>query len=343
MSAIHSQALMTLVMTRAHVLAVMADDRLGPLAKQVGCLLWAITETWERGETKRVPWSQVAENITYPGGKHPSERGIRSAVAELEAAGYLVVDRSNCHRGNPARTTMVRREVGDPLLDAPAGSDWRAWTKTMEQKKAPSQKGASQKGASQKPPSESTPKARKGVPEEPPYPERGYLTDPLSGQKGVSEEPPIKETFFNKGTQEDPKVTSKQTLPPLRASGDASGPGLISSGWDELVEPQSVLGLLMDNLTDDGRQEMDRRKQTETLSGITDLMETFSVPEVVVGLGYWVGDRRLAQADKLAQVVTQRLKRLTYDPDDLRAQDPDALLREGFEHGHASLLSRSEA
>lgn len=52
---IQSEVLLTLVQTRAQIVSMMANPAVGPLAKQVGCLLWAITETWKPGETKTHP------------------------------------------------------------------------------------------------------------------------------------------------------------------------------------------------------------------------------------------------------------------------------------------------
>lgn len=50
----------------------------------------------------------------------------------------------------------------------------------------------------------------------------------------------------------------------------------------------------------------------------------------VLGLGYWAGDRRLANANILAELLATRLDRLDYDPEILTQLSPRRVLEAGL-------------
>lgn len=131
-AAVRSEAVLTLVATRAHVLAVMRDPRLGLHAKTVACLLWASSETWERGESRTVSLEDIgAQIVTAKNGQAQplSRASVRRALSELEDAGYVLVDRTGCvGRGKRPAIQMIRRHTDDPLTQD-EGGPWRVWTK----------------------------------------------------------------------------------------------------------------------------------------------------------------------------------------------------------------------
>ena len=128
----HSEAVFRLVSTRAQIIAMMRDPRLPPLAKQVGSLLWAITETWERGETKTLTYKHLADQIVWESRdgvvQTASAEGVRKAVKALREAGYVGVT-SVQHPGNgkPSRMQCIPRTNSDALTRDESGP-FRVWT-----------------------------------------------------------------------------------------------------------------------------------------------------------------------------------------------------------------------
>lgn len=140
---IQSDVLLTLVHTRAHILSVMANPRLTPLAKQVACVLWAVSETWNPGEKREVTMPQIAQSITYTterGGVsvevHPDTRRVGDAAKLLESEGYVSLrsptwGAAGVGRGSTTGISMIRRTVADPYTHGE--KVFRAWTqKTLE-------------------------------------------------------------------------------------------------------------------------------------------------------------------------------------------------------------------
>lgn len=160
-------------------------------------------------------------------------------------------------------------------------------------------------------------------------------------QKGVIGVPPLKETFLEVDPEQAADLGSTP-LPPLAdgsaaasvpASEERASERAIQTAWSDLLDAESVLDLLLSATTSDGAREMDGRKRREVRAGLDALLERFTVRKVVLGLGYWVGNRRMANADILAEIVTTRLERVDYDLTTLPEDPPLAILREGLRLG----------
>lgn len=151
----------------------------------------------------------------------------------------------------------------------------------------------------------------------------------------------LKETFLEVDSGLEPGP-GRAPFPPL-VDGSAAAPACppeetvneqaVRAAWSDLPDAESLLGSLLSATTSDGAREMDGRKKREVRAGLGELLERFTVPEVVLGLGYWAGDRRLVNADILAEIVTRRLKRVDYDSDSLAGNSPLAILRAGLRLG----------
>lgn len=95
-------------MTRAQIVALARNGRLGMTAKFVGTLFWPTTGTWAKGEGKSVPLAQVAVQIVTPssgGSASISAKTIQRVVQELEDAGYVTVDRTPAPDGDMPPTS----------------------------------------------------------------------------------------------------------------------------------------------------------------------------------------------------------------------------------------------
>lgn len=345
MQAIRSEQVFTLVNTRAHIIALMADPAVPPLAKQVGCLLWAITETWEHGESRSIPFAVIAERIAWEKADgsiaHPHRDSIKTAVSALEAAGYISVDRSGCGRHKPAKIKMRRRKIMDPFTTDPSG-DFRVWTAAQMETHA-------EKAGCGDPPSD----GKQGV--ETPLTEKGGCGDPAFERKEGVETPPVKETFFRRSTSSG--EVDLQELPPL-ADGSAAASGTSSSSgpeeqdpwaestdqtdrqsqeeawtWSRLQTAANVTAMLVALSVDQAREDLSARKQREITKGLEPLMDSHPLPAVVWGLGYWAADRRLGNANLLTEIMERYLTGWEIDVDALADGSPVEALAFGYESG----------
>lgn len=318
----NSEAVARLVTTRAQIIAMMRDLRLPPLAKQVGTLLWAVTETWERGEAKTLTHQQLAEQIVWQGRdgtlQTASAEGVRKAVKALREAGYVTVT-SVQHPGNakPASIECVPRGVGDPLTEDSTGP-FRVWTKGLLPKSAGSQEPA---GPSQG--------------NEVPVPRNRDLESGGSPGPGVAEVPvprnrPIKETSWNTTYRRE-----EDLLDPPPPRGGAADGGLEAVTWDDLTSAHDAVNLLAAVLTPDGQKEVRKRnKRAEIERGVRTLLaEGWDMPVVVAGLGLWVGDRQLRNSDVLDEIAKRLVRSELAAPARLVLHSPIDVLRQTFAMG----------
>lgn len=357
MSSIKSAELLRLIGTRAQIVAMAADPRVSTTAVAVGSLLWAITETWDLNERKQVSYGQVAQQMVSSGpGAQPkplSEQTIKRAVAELEEAGYIVVNRDACTgRGKAPTVEMKRRTVG-AAHTMQASGPFRVWTKDqMDEVEDEAQVdgcGDGQEGDRPRPPSD-----LKGVAHDPLLDERGSPMTPID-EKGGHPRPPLKETYYKKATFQEADLES---LPPLAGgSAPALGESLPveaeGTPWGEVHEPVADQGEEKDTWTweevgsasdltlmlvqvaqGDAVQDLTIRKQREVEKGLVSLLEAFPLEAVVWGLGAWAGDRRMSNANLLEEIAARHI--VAWDPDlaDLRANyTPTQVLAGGYRCG----------
>lgn len=99
---------------------------------------------------------------------------------------------------------------------------------------------------------------------------------------------------------------------------------------------------LTEALTPDGQQEVRKRnKRFEIERGIRTLLgQGWDIPRVVVGLGLWVGDRRLRNSDALEEIATRLVRTELAAPGKLVLHRPIDVLRLGFRLGTEVRLER---
>lgn len=206
-NAIQSDVLLTVVHTRAHILSVMANPRLSPLAKNVACVLWAITETWSGGEERAVTMPQIAEAITYSVARdgdtaevHPDAKRVGEALKALEDEGYVHVRRpqwgkKGVGRGSATGVRMIRRTLADPHTHGE--KVFRSWTQNLLDQSPEIVAAVKRKGGRATPPSKAkkkggrmTPPSQEGGANDPTFTKEGGANDPTFGDKGGRMTPP---------------------------------------------------------------------------------------------------------------------------------------------------------
>lgn len=301
-----SEVLHRLIGTRAQIIAIMRDTRLPPLAKQVGCLLWAITQTWEDGGSQVVTWAQLAENIRWESSRTgatetASAEGVRKAISALRKAGYVVVE-SVQHPGNvkPARVASVAREVGAPLTVDLRGP-FRVWTRALLAESPGLQEPGLIASRGEVP----GPGNRESA--------GGGLQEPGVGEVPGPRNRPKKENSQKKTLQE-----KQDFLAPPPPRGDAAEDHLAAVSWDDLATPGQIVDLLAEALTPDGQREVRKRnKRAEIERGVRTLLNKgWDVPCVLAGLGLWVGDRELRNSDVLDEIATRLVHRTVSTSED---------------------------
>lgn len=318
-----SEVLHRLIGTRAQIIAIMRDTRLPPLAKQVGCLLWAITQTWEDGGSQVVTWAQLAENIRWESSRTgatetASAEGVRKAISALRKAGYVVVE-SVQHPGNvkPARVASVAREVGAPLTVDLRGP-FRVWTRVLLEE-SPGSWGPGLSGSEQEVPGPGN---------------REYAGDGLQ-EPGVGEVPGPRNRPKKENSQKKTLQEKRNFLAPPPPRGGAAEDHLGAVSWDDLSSAEEVVDFLAKALTPDGQQEVRKRnKRFEIERGIRTLLgQGWEIPRVVVGLGLWVGDRTLRNSDVLEEIAARLVRAELAAQGKLVLHRPIDVLRFGFQLG----------
>ena len=361
MSDVKSEALLTVIMSRAHAVSVARDPRLTMTTKFVAMLLWSITETWAKGEARSISFDELAEQIRWDSNgtvKTAGRHTIKSAIKDLEEAGYILVDRTGCGRHKPASIKMVRRALGSEHTMDRSGH-FRVWTGSQMERyeeataailedpigdDAGSEEGLKGVGGA-------TPLVEKGLVDQP-HSEKGVGGPTPLGRKGLVGEPPIKETSLSRPDHPEGDL-SKQTLPPSASAppprtvpsvsmpdADAPehvhAPDVVQAAWERLSTPAALLAFFASSLPPAEAKELDGRKRAEVTTGLSHLIAAKrTAPEIVLGLGFWVADRGMANADILSEVITKRLGHLSYDVASLGEASPQDLLDEGRRHGAA--------
>lgn len=324
-----SEAVIRLVATRAQIIAMMRDPRLPPLAKQVGSLLWAITETWERGGSKTLTYQQLAEQIVWESRdghvQTASAEGVRKAVKALREAGYVAVA-SVQHPGNvkPASMQCIPRTTSDALTNDESGP-FRVWTNGTSPRSAGSQEPGVWTGRDEVP----VPVNRES--ESGGFQEPGVRKVPVPGTR-PGKETSWKNTFLDEGDQLTP--------PPRGHAADASA--LEGLDWDNLSTACDVVELLSQALTAHGQAEVRKRaKRREIERGVGTLMARgWDMPRVVAGVGLWAGDRELRNADVLDEIASRLVRTQLASPARLVLHQPLDLLRQSFALGAEVRLER---
>lgn len=318
----HSEAVIRLVSTRAQIIAMMRDPRLPPLAKQVGSLLWAITETWERGETKALTYQQLADQIVWESRdgvvQTASAEGVRKAVKALREAGYVGVT-SVQHPGNgkPSSMQCIPRVTSDALTRDESGP-FRVWTNGTFSQGA----GSWEPGVSPNHDEVPVPGNRES--------ESGGSPEPGVGKVPVPGNRPSKETSWKSTSLDE----DDQLTPPPR--GDATDAAALESvDWDSLTTASDVVSLLEKALTPHGQSEVRKRaKRREIEASVAALLaEDWDMPRVVAGVGLWAGDRELRNADVLHQIAKRLVRTQLASPARLVLHSPIDILRQSFALG----------
>jgi len=341
---VRSEAVLTLVATRAHVLAVMRDPRLGLHAKTVACLLWASSETWERGESRTVSLEDIgAQIVTAKNGQAQplSRASVRRALGELEDAGYVLVDRTGCvGRGKRPTIQMIRRHTDDPLTQD-EGGPWRVWTKQQRDRvKQCAELFAETNQDSAKGSSPGTLLSEKGAWPDTHYGERVPGQAPIE-RKGSPARHPLKETF----PEGDPEGADLHSTPPPPRGDAADASALEGLDWDSLTTAGDVVELLSQALTTHGQAEVRKRaKRREIERGVGTLMaKGWDMPRVLAGVGLWAGDRELRNADVLDEIASRLIRTQLASPARLVLHQPLDLLRQSFALGEEVRRERENA
>ena len=328
----HSEAVFRLVSTRAQIIAMMRDPRLPPLAKQVGSLLWAITETWERGETKTLTYKHLADQIVWESRdgvvQTASAEGVRKAVKALREAGYVGVT-SVQHPGNgkPSRRQCIPRTNSDALTRDESGP-FRVWTNGTFSQGA----GSWEPGVSPNHDEVPVPGNRES--------KSGGSPEPGVGKVPVPGNRPSKETSWKSTSlDEDDQLTP----PPRGDAADASA--LEGLDWDSLTTAGDVVELLSQALTTQGQAEVRKRaKRREIERGVGMLMaKGWDMPRVLAGVGLWAGDRELRNADVLDEIASRLIRTQLASPARLVLHQPLDLLRQSFALGEEVRRERENA
>ncbi|GAA4902090.1 hypothetical protein GCM10025789_20940 [Tessaracoccus lubricantis] len=328
----HSEAVNRLVSTRAQIIALMRDPRLPPLAKQVGSLLWAITETWERGETKTLTYQQLAEQIVWESRdgvvQTASAEGVRKAVKALREAGYVAVA-SVQHPGNgkPSSMQCIPRATSHALTHDESGP-FRVWTNGTFSQSA----GSWEPGVSPSYDEVPVPRNRES--------ESGGSGEPGVGKVPVPGNRPSKETSWKSTSLDE----DDQLTPPPR--GDAADAAALESvDWDSLTTAGDVVELLSQALTTHGQAEVRKRaKRREIERGVGTLMaKGWDMPRVLAGVGLWAGDRELRNADVLDEIASRLIRTQLASPARLVLHQPLDLLRQSFALGEEVRRERENA
>ncbi|MFD0864251.1 hypothetical protein ACFQ06_00300 [Tessaracoccus lubricantis] len=321
-----------LVSTRAQIIALMRDPRLPPLAKQVGSLLWAITETWERGETKTLTYQQLAEQIVWESRdgvvQTASAEGVRKAVKALREAGYVAVA-SVQHPGNgkPSSMQCIPRATSHALTHDESGP-FRVWTNGTFSQSA----GSWEPGVSPSYDEVPVPRNRES--------ESGGSGEPGVGKVPVPGNRPSKETSWKSTSLDE----DDQLTPPPR--GDAADAAALESvDWDSLTTAGDVVELLSQALTTHGQAEVRKRaKRREIERGVGTLMaKGWDMPRVLAGVGLWAGDRELRNADVLDEIASRLIRTQLASPARLVLHQPLDLLRQSFALGEEVRRERENA
>lgn len=327
----HSDAVGRLVSTRAQIVAMMRDPQLPPLAKQVGALLWAITETWERGEAKTITYHQLAEQIVWQsrdgGIQTASAEGVRKAVKALREAGYVVVASAQ-HPGNvkPASMHCIPRGTDDVLTSDEKGP-FRVWPKDL----LPGTAG------SQEP----------GVPAhdaELPVPGNRDLESGGTQEPGVTEVPVPRNRPKKETSHKTTFLSEEDLLAPPPPCGEAAETFLAAVTWDDLGSPSEVVDLLAHALNADGQKEVRKRnKRSEIERGVRTLLDDgWDTPRIVAGVGLWAGDRQLRNSDVLDEIAKRLVRTELSAPARLALRSPIDVLRQTFALGEEVRREREE-